>query len=135
MANFIERCLDLRVDADGYRIDDVRSDDIDDFVKEWHESKSELSIHEFLGMTEDEYKLWVEQPEILEAILTARQKKLYLCAKNHVWLREKSPRAWHYNVELLERKEDWEYGQMYSTYKCRVCGHVFVEDDCATSGR
>ena len=47
-------------------------DEIDDFVDRWHESDSDLSIHEFLGMTREEYLSWVKEPNVLPRILDAR---------------------------------------------------------------
>ncbi len=35
-------------------------EDIDDKIDEWHNSDSELSIHEHLGMTWEEYAAFVE---------------------------------------------------------------------------
>jgi hypothetical protein len=36
---------------------------LDDEVDLWHNSPSELSLHEWLGMSEEEYTLWVERPK------------------------------------------------------------------------
>lgn len=35
---------------------------IDDKIDEWHASKSNLQLHEFLNMSLDDYKLFVEDP-------------------------------------------------------------------------
>jgi hypothetical protein len=53
-------------------------DDIDDFVDEWHSAPegsvaASRSLHEFLGMTWDEYRLWVEHPESLRFIVAAHR--------------------------------------------------------------
>ncbi|MDF3821617.1 hypothetical protein P3G55_17055 [Leptospira sp. 96542] len=53
-------------------------DEIDDFVDEWHDSDSTLSLSEFLGMTKDEYALWVEKPGILSYIIHARKHRVSL---------------------------------------------------------
>jgi len=47
-------------------------DDIDDRVDEWHESDSSVEIFEYLGMTQQEYRLWIHDPDILPFIVTAR---------------------------------------------------------------
>jgi hypothetical protein len=47
--------------------------EIEDFVERWHESKSNESLADFLGFTEEEYALWVEQPEALRSILFCRK--------------------------------------------------------------
>lgn len=47
--------------------------DIDSYVDSWHYGETELPLHEFLGMTWDEYRLWVEKPNTLRFILSARR--------------------------------------------------------------
>lgn len=47
--------------------------DIDDHVEEWHESSSGEALHEFLGLTWEEYALWVERPRALRLIIAARE--------------------------------------------------------------
>lgn len=50
-------------------------DDIDDWVERWHDSDDETAVdlHAFLGMSSDEYKLWVERPEALRLIVAAHR--------------------------------------------------------------
>ncbi len=62
--NFMESVLD------GWSL----SDDIDDFVEAWHDSNDESELHDFLGMTEQEYSLWFSNPELLPVIITARHR-------------------------------------------------------------
>lgn len=66
--SFIELCL--RGEA--------HLSDIDHFVDEWHESDSDKSIEEFLGMTFEEYALWVENPNTLKYIIAARKTNVPL---------------------------------------------------------
>jgi hypothetical protein len=48
--------------------------DIDDWIRRWHAGEgAEHELHEFLGMTWDEYCVWVEQPAILRAVIAARE--------------------------------------------------------------
>lgn len=47
-------------------------DEIDDFVDIWHEGDSEIPLHEFLGMTEQEYSLWIKDASFLNEIIAAR---------------------------------------------------------------
>jgi hypothetical protein len=51
---------------------DVLHTEIDDFVEQWHRIETGESLAEFLGFTDDEYALWVEQPEALRSILFCR---------------------------------------------------------------
>lgn len=52
---------------------DVFVTEIDDFVEEWHKGNSDLSLAEFLGFTDEEYALWVEQPQAIRSILFCRK--------------------------------------------------------------
>lgn len=72
---------------------EVLEDEIDDFVDDWHEDEeTTLELHEYLGMSWDEYSVWVTRPSILPFILSARknntrfdvalnQKRLALAAR------------------------------------------------------
>lgn len=40
-------------------------DKIDDAVEAWHNSHSKLTIWEFMEITHEEYKAWVEQPHLI----------------------------------------------------------------------
>lgn len=55
-------------------------EDIDDFVASWHDAPensaaARQSLEDFLGMTWDEYRLWVEHPESLRFIAAAHKAK------------------------------------------------------------
>lgn len=47
-------------------------DDIDDVIDRWHDSDSDDEIYEYLGMTKQEYRMWVHDPDILPFVITAR---------------------------------------------------------------
>jgi hypothetical protein len=53
-------------------------DDIDDFIDRWHDDADaqarSLPLHEYLGLTFDEYELWVHDPDILPHVLVARRE-------------------------------------------------------------
>ena len=51
---------------------DVLPDEIDDFVDAWHEGDASNDLHEFLGLTLQEYSLWVSNPDFIEIIIAAR---------------------------------------------------------------
>lgn len=51
-------------------------DDVDDFVERWHESDSSMSLHEYLGMSWDDYALWVGGADELEAIIARRRSAI-----------------------------------------------------------
>jgi hypothetical protein len=49
------------------------SDEIDDYVDRWHEGDSRVPLSDYLGLTPEEYSIWVEMPNSLEWILYARK--------------------------------------------------------------
>lgn len=49
----------------------VLPSEIDDYIEEWHVSEEASEIHDFLGMTWDEYSAYVAQPDLLDHIITA----------------------------------------------------------------
>lgn len=67
MSNFIDQCLQ----------GDAIITDIDDYVESWHKDTSNTQeVFEYLGMNFFEYQLWVEKPESLKFILSARMKNV-----------------------------------------------------------
>lgn len=61
---------------DLYSRGDVSEDAIDDFVGAWHDAgeANDRSVSEFLGLTEDEYAVWVMDARSLPLILAARRQ-------------------------------------------------------------
>jgi hypothetical protein len=59
---------------DLYSRGDASEHEIDDFVGAWHNSgdRETLSLFEFLGLTEDEYAVWVMDARSLPLILASR---------------------------------------------------------------
>lgn len=62
--NFVDLCM--RGEA--------LADEIDNYVDVWHEGGTGVSLPEFLGLTRDEYALWVERPEALNFVLDTRRR-------------------------------------------------------------
>ena len=62
MSNFIKKCV----------TGDALLDDIDDYIDDWHRDGGGLSLYDFLGMTRNEYSLWVQDPSCLPFIVHAR---------------------------------------------------------------
>lgn len=56
--------------------DDVE-EAINDAVQEWHEAPVglEVPLHQFLGMTDSEYRHRIEDPRALHAIIEERKKR------------------------------------------------------------
>jgi len=52
----------------------VCSDNIDDFIERWHANPGESELHDYLGMTEEEYALWLRVPDALPYIIKARRE-------------------------------------------------------------
>jgi hypothetical protein len=53
-------------------------EDIDDAIEQWHAGDARCSLPEFLGLTEAEYALFVENPHALKAIIYARRSQVPL---------------------------------------------------------
>jgi hypothetical protein len=48
--------------------------DIDDFVEAWHQAGGfGQELHDYLGLTWNEYALWVERPSTLRAIIASHE--------------------------------------------------------------
>jgi hypothetical protein len=62
---------------DLYNRGEVCPDDIDDFVDRWHDNAEpwarDLELHEYLGMTHEEYQVWLSDPLSLPSILLSRR--------------------------------------------------------------
>lgn len=50
----------------------VLLEEIDDFIDQWHASSAEIELHEYLGMTKEEYALWLRVPDVLPYVIKAR---------------------------------------------------------------
>ena len=47
-------------------------DQIDDFIDRWHAAPDGRELHDYLGMTSEEYSLWLRVPDALPCIIKAR---------------------------------------------------------------
>jgi hypothetical protein len=47
--------------------------DADEWVAKWHRGEGPGDLHDYLGMTWDEYRLWTEQPSSLRVIVAAHE--------------------------------------------------------------
>jgi hypothetical protein len=62
--------------VDKYLAGEALLDDIDDYVDLWHDGEGgpDVSLADFLGFSDEEYKLWAEKPASLPSILDARKR-------------------------------------------------------------
>ncbi len=51
------------------------ADELDDFVDDWHEGGTGMPLHDFLGLSREDYARWVEQPDSLETALNERKQE------------------------------------------------------------
>lgn len=63
MSNYIEKCL----------AGEAFIDEIDDYIDTWHESGGTLKLNEFLGMTNEEYKYFVMDEDVLPFIIKSHR--------------------------------------------------------------
>ncbi|MGD9616614.1 MAG: hypothetical protein AB7H90_19995 [Alphaproteobacteria bacterium] len=61
--NFVDLCL----------AGEASVEEIDDFIDAWHDASTGKELHDYLGMTRDEYSLWLRAPDALPCILNARR--------------------------------------------------------------
>ena len=54
------------------------AEDVSKYISEWEHSSTSSRLYEYLGMTEDEYFLWVNKEQTLEQIIENRRTK-YRC--------------------------------------------------------
>jgi hypothetical protein len=52
---------------------EAMTDEIDDYIDQWHEDSLGLSLHDYLGMTTEEYGLWLDSPDFLPLIIASRK--------------------------------------------------------------
>lgn len=64
MSNFITYCIK----------GDALSSEIYEFIDLWHNSDNDITLHEYLGMKESEYALFVEDETYLPLIITAHKQ-------------------------------------------------------------
>ncbi|KPW43560.1 hypothetical protein ALO95_02880 [Pseudomonas syringae pv. antirrhini] len=64
--SFIELCLE----------GSVLEEEIDQFVEDWHEGRegADVELHEYLGMSWEEYQIWATAPSVLSFVLAARKR-------------------------------------------------------------
>lgn len=66
---------DQRSFFDKYSTGDALPDEIDDYIDAWHnQSDTSQQLHEYLGLTWEEYSVWVHDPLALPFILQARRQ-------------------------------------------------------------
>ena len=63
-ANFIELCLS----------GNALIEEVDDFVDQWHEGSEGVSLRDHLGMSEAEYSLWINDPDVLPFVILSRRE-------------------------------------------------------------
>jgi len=49
-------------------------DDLPDHIDRWHDGDSELELHEYLGLTWEEYSEWIMTPYALVRVIETRRK-------------------------------------------------------------
>ncbi len=52
---------------------EAMTDEIDDYVDQWHEDPVGLSLHDYLGMDREEFGLWLDSPDMLPLIIASRK--------------------------------------------------------------
>jgi hypothetical protein len=56
-----------------YLAGDAHPQEIDDYVDAWHSTPQVLELHQFLGMSKEEYARWLRNPDAFSEIAHARK--------------------------------------------------------------
>lgn len=64
----MERCVD----------GDASPGDISLYIREWRDKDSYEALEDYLGMTEDEFEAWLDDPKSLPHIIAARKSNIPL---------------------------------------------------------
>jgi len=102
MSNFINNCI-LGVSL---------MSEIDDYIELWHENDSDVTLHEFLGMSKKEYALFVEDEAYLGSIISAHKNKVDIVPLMKEQLkmaaRSDDPKKARQLQQWLENEKLWE---------------------------
>ncbi len=66
--NFIELCINAQINMAKL---------IDIFVQEWHENDKGKELPEYLGMTQEEYSMWITKPSLIHYIIFKRMGNMF----------------------------------------------------------
>jgi cytoskeletal protein CcmA (bactofilin family) len=87
------------------------ADEIDDFIDAWHESTDpnarDLPLHDYLGLTRDEYEIWVLDPDVLPHLLIARREARTLPEVVNTYLDELPAAAHASNDATMTALRGW----------------------------
>ena len=62
-----------RTFVEQYLANEVGLDSLDDFIDEWHNNPvTGMHLHEYLGLTWEEYQEFIMKPDILKTLLRER---------------------------------------------------------------
>ncbi len=65
----------MKTFVEAYLDGEASLDDIDIYIEKWHKSYEDNELHEFLGLTLEEYACWFENPDCLKGLLEIRRLK------------------------------------------------------------
>ena len=85
----------------------VSPEDIDDYVDKWRTSAGTGEIYEFLGMSEQEYSLWLRDPDALPHIARARRESKPLVSVIDSALKKTAVAAPPSDEEKRKRLKRW----------------------------
>ena len=86
---------------------EAMTDEIDDFVDQWHDNPTGLSLHDYLGMNREEYALWLSSPDTLPLIIASRKfnKPLDVIANDNLQAMHLAARA--DDTTKIKRLQTW----------------------------
>jgi hypothetical protein len=85
----------------------VLPEEIDEYVDKWHASPGNQQIYDFLGMSKDEYSLWLRDPDVLPHIVRSRRENKALTEVLASSLNEMPIAARSSDVVKVRRLKRW----------------------------
>ena len=73
----------------------------------WHTNRDTVEIYEFLGLSEEEYSLWLRDPDVLPHIARARRENKSLAAVIYSTLKKMPNAARSSDGMKMERLKRW----------------------------
>ncbi len=86
---------------------ELLAEDIDDFIDVWHNNPGTKEIYEFLGMTAEEYSLWLRDHDTLPHIARARRAHLPLKSIINITVKEMLIAARSADTMKVKRLKSW----------------------------
>ncbi len=90
-----------------YLTGEALAEEIDDYIDAWHAAPGGPQIYAYLGMSQEEYSLWLREPEALPQIAVARRQHRPLTSVISSALNKMSTAALSSDAMKVQRLKQW----------------------------